>query len=61
MKPLLTRKEADLEIPDEKGGILLSLATEMGQKGVIKLPVVREASTSTVETMLTEHHSLLGC
>ena len=35
VKLLITRKEADLEIPDEKGGILLSLATEMGQKGVI--------------------------
>ena len=61
VKLLLTKKEADFEITDKKGGTLLSLAAELGQEGVIELPVVREASTSTVETMLTEHHSLLGC
>lgn len=39
VKLLLTREEADLEIPDEKGGTLLSHAAETGQEGVIELPV----------------------
>ena len=41
MKPLLTRKEDGLYILDENGGTLLSLASEMGQEGVIELPVER--------------------
>ena len=62
VKLLLTRKEAEPEIPDEKGGTLLSHAAETGQAGVIELPVEwgGGASACTVETMPAEHHSLLG-
>jgi len=35
VKLLLTRKEADPEIPDEKGGTLLSRAAEMEQEGSV--------------------------